>query len=254
MAARRTYSKQPILVWTMGKVGSSTISYSLFMAGLYTLDIHNLYGPHVTQTSAGAPSQESNSKQPHHILRSRRVADLLESGTAPVEIITAVREPIGRNISAFFQNVKKSDVEGKPIQDLIALFKKKYTHSIPLTWFDSEILKGTGVDILAQPFDLEKGWSIHEEGRFRFLTIRLDGPKDAMSEGLNSFFGEPIHIASQNESRGKYYAKVYSDVKDTIVFDSADLSKAYSSRYAKTFWSPDELVKLEEHWSTPRQP
>lgn len=245
----RPYSKQPILVWTMGKVGSSTISYSLFMAGFYTLDIHTLFSPQVTDLSPDPSSQDGNNRLPYHIVRSRRAGDLLESGTAPIEIITAVREPIGRNLSAFFQNVKKADLEGKTNDQVIALFKDSYPQHIPLRWFDNEILKGTGVDLLDRPFDHDRGWAIHEEGHFRFLTIKLDGPEDAMRGGLAAFLGEAIPIASQNESRGKFYANIYNNVKGTIDFNNDEITSMYNSRYAKTFWTPSELKALAQRWS-----
>ncbi len=236
-------------MWTMGKVGSTTISYSLFMAGFYTLDIHTLFSPQVTKREAGAPARNGGPRLPHHIIRSRRAGRLLAEAEAPIEIITAVREPIGRNISAFFQNVKKPEVEGKSTEELIAFYKDSYPHAIPLEWFDNELRRGTGVDLLAQPFDIERGWSIHEEGRFRFLTIRLDGPAEAMSDGLDAFLGEPIHIASQNDSRGKFYADIYKNVKENISFDKEEIKKMYGSRYAKAFWSPEEIKDLRQRWS-----
>lgn len=232
----------------MGKVGSTTISYSLFMAGFYTLDIHTLFSPQVTKPTI-APVGKDGKRPPHHVIRSRRAGNFLKEAEGPIEIITAVREPLGRNLSAFFQNVKKADLAGKSIAEVIAFYKESYPHSIPLEWFDNELRRGTGVDLLTKPFDVERGWSIYEEGRFRFLTIRLDGPAEAMGDGLEAFLGEPLHIASQNDSRGKFYADIYAKVKDRISFDQEDIQKMYSSRYAKAFWSPQEIRDLRMRWS-----
>ncbi len=248
MALNRPYSRQPILVWTMGKVASSTISYSLFMAGLYTLDIHSLQNPLVTQPDAARDEESSQERLPHHVLRSRRALEIFEMGSEPIEIITAVREPVARNLSAFFQNLKRSDVEGKSADEVIGMFKTGYKHSIPLDWFDNEILARTGVDLLLEPFDIAQRWSIVETGRFRFLVIRLDGREAVMQEGLQQFLGEPVFIANQNESRGKFYDTLYRDVKRQIRFDLSELKPLYNSKYCKAFWTPKERKEMRQSW------
>jgi len=232
----------------MGKVGSTTIAHSLFMAGIYTLDIHTVHGRLVRDEEAARVAAEGG-RLPHHVIRSRRAIPLLERAKNTIEVITVVREPIGRNLSAFFQNVSEADVEALSTDGLIEKFRTSYNQKLPLTWFDDEIRKSTGVDLLSAPFDKERGWSIKEEGRFRFLIYRLDGSKEKMQDALQDFLGERVHItANLNEGGQKFYAKAYSQFKKQIRFTEEEVEAFYESRYSKAFWTDAEIEQLKERW------
>lgn len=94
-------------------------------------------------------------------------------------IITLVREPIGRNISAYFHNLdaifRQDNVHAKlSPEQIMEGFFTRYPHSIPITWFDEEFNKVLGLDIYNHPFPKDEGALILNEGRFRILVMRHD--------------------------------------------------------------------------------
>lgn len=94
----------PILVFQMGKVGSSSVFESLKYLGLKNPIFHI----HYLSPSGIEHVERSNSGQtPRHILESRYLRNVLEKGHPGQKwkIVSLVREPITRNISAFFQNI-----------------------------------------------------------------------------------------------------------------------------------------------------
>ncbi len=78
-----------------------------------------------------------------------------------VRIISLVREPIGRNISMFFQSLPfwmaakylndDSAVRSERSQLLHEAFEEHVNHQYPLEWFDNEIKPLTGIDVFTHP-------------------------------------------------------------------------------------------------------
>lgn len=70
----------------------------------------------------------------------------------PLKIISLVREPIGKNVSSFFQNLDVntglSNAKNKlSVAELRGIFIKDYCHDVPLQWFDKNILINFGIDV-----------------------------------------------------------------------------------------------------------
>jgi len=109
----------PVFVYQMGKVASSTI-YSSIKKQYNGLTFHG------------------------HNFREGMTDDLLkrffheyQNNKFEIKLISLVREPVSRNLSAFFENFKRDvgidykDSEYNPT-DLLNIFLENYNHDIPL--------------------------------------------------------------------------------------------------------------------------
>ena len=148
----------PIVVYQMGKVGSVTICESLRAARLGRPVVHvhyltpdgirNAMLCNIDAKGLYSPMRSWTSRYVRH-----RLDHNLEKGIWTV--ISLVREPVARNISAFFENLANTHQDlGSDRQqpgDLIARlqmrFLETYNHRVPLTWFDDEVKPTFGIDV-----------------------------------------------------------------------------------------------------------
>jgi hypothetical protein len=178
----------------------------------------------------------------------------ISKGKRKVKIITLVREPLGRNISAFFENLPLYIGVGKKETDyqlkkLIDIFIKEYSHDVPLQWFDFELEKATGIDVYSYSFPRDKGYMKIEENNIELLIMKLETP-DALKERVIADFLhlDKFKLVSQNIGKDKVYSKTYQQFKKTVKLPSAYVRKMLSSKYTKHFYSEKEIGALWVKW------
>lgn len=246
---------KPVLVYQMGKVGSRSVVDSLETATNRPLHhIHFLSEELIHKVTLR--HREQGLDLPPHIEASRTVRETILNPGRPCDVITLVREPIARNISAFFQNLATHDLTlESSVDDMIRVFKEDYPHGQPLSWFGYEVQPQLGIDVYAQPFDPAKGWAVFERGPIRLLLLRCETPDEAKSEAIAEFLGlGGFEITRANESAVKAYRDVYKSFRDQITFEPSYLEKMYESRYMRHFYSPSEIEAFRERWSCQREP
>jgi hypothetical protein len=129
----------PIYIFQMGKVGSVSVQATL--AGCLPNKIVH------------AHCYEDMALEEQDLLTSRKKAGL------PINVITPVREPISRNISAFFQTFTRDtgfELTDRDwtVDELLELFLKRYPHDESYTWFDVNFKPLIGLDVYSEPFAL----------------------------------------------------------------------------------------------------
>lgn len=197
----------------------------------------------------------------HHLVVSKYLRKQLDNGLADKnwKVITLVREPIARNMSAFFQNIerffpgfsKKYNSGTLAIEEVIETFFNSYPHDLPLHWLDLEIEAVFGIDVFSSEFPRSKGYSIFNNGTIDLLLIRLESLASCYEEALSEFLGVTTEdLASVNMATDKGYYSAYLEFKDAIVFPSEYLEKMYTSKYAKHFYGEQEIHSFRARWSS----
>lgn len=216
----------------MGRVGSVGIQISLKWAGIKTLHAHYM-----------SPPGEYPTYKP------KLLEKLKEE---PWKIITLTREPVDRNISAFYRDLHKySDVGvlGKFTPALYGNFIKNYSHSWVLNYFDKEFKKSTGVNVYKYPFDITKGWNIIKYKNLEILILRMENisitGKDAFKEFLDIEF-KPTNTNSMREK--SHLRDSYRIFRENANFSEKWLNKMYNSKYAKHFYSEVERNAYKKKW------
>jgi hypothetical protein len=237
----------------MGKVGSQSIERTLIDA----LPDWPIYKTHVLNPRRLRKRIQMSSNI--ELTVSQHLARRIEQGrTTGWRIITVVREPIGRNLSAFFQNIEhhisdfsERQASGEVTVDEIAhSFAETYPHSLPLTWLDEEIRDVFGIDVYSEPFRTEKGFHIYEGDGIKLLLLRLENLDRCAEEAFAAFLGRTdIQLKSANIAADKFYSDLYERVLAAARLPAWLLDEAYESRYARHFWTTGERSEYRARWS-----
>jgi hypothetical protein len=237
---RRYSDKKNILVYQMGKVGSSSLEASLNHA----VHTHTLYGN--SPCNVGELQRKPGIKgwllrQIKFFLRRRFLLSRDE-----VKIITVVRDPVKRNFSMFFQElsywvvdyINKNDPDMRYIDKnfLYDVYRESFDHYYCLEWFDKEIKRLTGIDVLNSDFDKSSGYGLYTKDKFKLLVLKAENI-DANYEVIRQFVGEEFEVKRVNDSAGKWYNPVYKDfnIGSDVLSDSECLLALKKSDFSKHF-------------------
>ncbi len=260
-------SRKPLLIFQMGKVGSTTVFRSIKarQINIPTLHIHVL-------ARKTRDEQEKVFKKvfstkhiiSEHLLASEYVWECLQSssGQGKWKVISLVRDPIARNLSTFIQDVnirqpefgfleKCRTMEPEELsQELVELFIRTHDHNMPLNWFDMELNKVFQVDVFATDFPKNKGYDIYENEQTEVLLLKLEKLNDCAVEALKKFLDlDEISLINSNIGSKKEYSEIYKAFLDQLVLPDSYLDKMYSSKLATHFYGKDELDGFRNKWS-----
>jgi len=252
----------PIVIYQMGKVGSTTIKESLKRHNLSNEHIHFLSWNNIAEVEKyylGLP----HAKVPKHIERSKRLRSFIDNtwGKIRWKVITMVREPVGRDISDFFQNMGDAlphvrDLpEDKALREIIRHLLGSFsnfneTKDYVCTWFDKEIKDVFNFDIYAHDFNKTLGYQIYEAANADILLIRLEDLSRCCHDAFREFLGVPdFSMVKDNVGEKKWYQGLYRRVLDSISIPDSDLERIYKSRYCRHFYTGDEINHFKKKWS-----
>lgn len=263
--------RPPLLIYTMGKVGSLTVARSLAASHpeLSVYQIHWLDAERLQREEAiarRARRRHGVSIRPAYIWRGQYLRRrLAEARGWPV--VTLVRDPVARNVSSFFQNLRvfygyraerelAAKGEARVLEELSRLFEEEFVpeakmaavDASPLSWFEIELEPALGIDVFAKPFPIAEGFGCYESPRARLLLIRLEdlarcGKRAFQALGIDDF--EPVQ---RNVGDTKGYADLYRRFRETIALPSSYLDRLYGSRLAQHFYTPDEIAAFRARW------
>jgi Putative capsular polysaccharide synthesis protein len=254
LAWRRTRGRfqDPLFVFQMGKVGSTTLEETLEARYRYY---------HLHERADFLSKFE-----PYRVGRRTK-------GSEYFDIITATRDPFARKISSFFQNLAVSRVntpnpdyrfcfeseeaaQNASMDELIERFHS-WDDGIPETteWFERQFEPATGIRIYDHEFDPEQGWQIFREGKWRVLVLRFEDISKNHLEALNEFVVQRYGRSSRidrlwpaNLSSRKWYFDLMNEFKEKIQFSDAEIDAVYGTPYARHFYSDRELASMRSKW------
>jgi len=177
---------------------------------------------------------------------------------APIKLIALVREPIGRDVSEFFQlayqggygvGVSRSQLTTLSTADLRAAFLKFYRRSDPMSdWFDANIKDLFGIDVYAEPFS-SAGCGEYANGRVKLLLLKSALAEERKAAAIGAFAGIPdFKLRRYNETDGKVYAAAYARFKREVKLPRDYVDGRCESRFARHFFSADELKQTRRRW------
>lgn len=266
----------PIVVYQMGKVGSSTIKKSL-----HSLDVGRpVYHVHFL-TQSLIDFYEGKRKK---LFGTDRVSDLkhiwqyqylskqLAKGglSDKWKVVTLVREPISRNLSAFLETVDveatddgryrlKADTKSayefdvtvglEDVEQLVQIFLKEFEHDVPLKFFDEQIKTVLGIDVFESEFPKDKGYKIYEGETAELLVLKLEKLEECVGDAFREFLGaEDFTLQNTNVASKKVYAPIYKELKEKIVLPHEYIDTMYDSRFMQYFYTDDEIKAFDARW------
>lgn len=262
-------NKQTVVIYQMGKVGSSSVLRSLKALDLniYCYHVHALNPEeikniekiykHVTKVKGTAVIDP-------HVITSLYLRKQLDKGPKGTKwkVISLVRDPITRNISGFFEafdryfpkvaneynsnNIKMED----RIDELTNLFLENYNHTVPIVWFDLNLKPVFGIDVYEQEFPTSIGYKIYHGVHADLLLFRLENLNSCAHQAFTEFLGlDQFDLLSTNIAKNKPYYTAYQKFLNTIKLPDSYIDQMYTSKFAKHFYTEEEIVAFKSRWS-----
>ena len=238
MYALRTIKNRTILtptyIFQMGKVGSMSLKSTLS---------EYLKGEVVHSHSYGRMKT-----------RHQKLLTVRKNLHLPIDVICPIREPISRNVSAFFQNFKKyteSDFSQHEweVTKLLSLFLNNFCHNTCLEWFDHHFRPTFDIDVFAEPFPIERKWNIYRQHSTRALIYRSDLDKEKQLEIISRFLGIKISTWKyDNISENKKYSQIYRDFCLSAKLPDTYIKLMNDSSFCQHFWSEEERRQNSQKW------
>jgi len=253
----RFTGETPIIVYQMGKVGSSSVVESLQRAGMrLVFHVHRM-NPHNIQ-EVREEFLRDNQSPLNEVLGETLYRKVIERGRK-AKFITLVREPIGRNISAFFENFSRfTDIDYEKsnhgTEELIDIFINRYNHEVPLTWFDVEMRKTLGIDVYKHAFPKEKGYLRVKGMNSELLILKLETDDLIKEKAITEFLDtENFTLARNNVGREKVYSQTYQDFIRTLRLPRAYVELMCNAAYTRHFYSEKEIDSIQTRWGADSQ-
>lgn len=256
LALTERVEEDAILVYQMGKVGSTAVTRSLRAAGVRS----RIYKPHfLTREGMGRAERQyrknwTGGRRALHLWESQylhqRVRRRRDGGKW--RVVTLVRDPVARNVSAFFQTFDldyghRNEAETERLVD--AFLREFEWHDEPLTWLDAELRSVFGIDVYARPFPRSLGYEIYENDVASVLLLRLEGLEQAAPQAFHKWLGlEGFAAVESNVGRAKSYSDSYRSFVENVRLPDSYLDRMYGSRYARHFYSDEEINAFRARW------
>ncbi|MGB7539843.1 MAG: glycoside hydrolase family 99-like domain-containing protein, partial [Anaerolineales bacterium] len=250
--------KGPILIYTSGKVGSTSVANGLS-------DLHPgvpVYQIHLLNNLDNIENELRVRHNPTQSLISVRMgkdirAEIEKNIDMPWNIITITRDPIARNVSHFFQSIQEfiPDIEERikngsiSAHDLRDMFLYRLDHFIGELWFDIQLKPIFSIDVFEEPFNKQRGYQIYQNNRFRLLLLRMEDMNNTIKLAMKEFLDiEEIHLPKDNFGSEKFYADLYNDFKK-LPLPSIYVEDVYSTQGARHFYTDGELKRFASNWT-----
>lgn len=244
----------PILVFTMAKVGSLSVYFSL-KKSTNRQAIFHVHSLNEEEVKEGIQLCFDNkiypgSKSPVFLINKKIIKK-----RKPYKIICLFRDPLERNVSAFFEvfelhtGEKSTEFTGD-FEKLKQLYYENLNHTFPINWFEKQFFEATDINIFDYNYDKDKGYQIIKKEPIEVLLINSN-VADPIKEKLIMDFCDlkTFTLKNRNISSTKEYAAYYKEFKSNIKFSKEYLNQLYDSNYAKHFFSEKHIEAQKQKWS-----
>jgi len=229
---RKLKKAPPVFVYQMGKVASSSVHLSL------------------KWEYPGVVLHSHNFRKNHPRFKIRQLFEYRKQGN-PIKIVTLVREPVSRNVSAYFENLERyfgalsrEKIQALTNSQLMEKFLAEFQHDVTLEWFDTHLKRDFGIDVYDYPFDHQQGYVTIKKDNLEVLIMRhdlTDAEKEKFVKELTGL--REFRLKTFNVGENKLYANLYKEFK-RVSIPAGYLERMTNSKYCKHFYTP-EAIRLE---------
>lgn len=251
-----------ILVHQMGRAASMTITNTIKSMNLNmpVYHTHWLNKNSVLERVKRINSWKKSGLGPLNVRVSELLSPEIELRRSERQwkIVSVIREPVARNVSAFFLDIERffpdffSRYQNNKLslEQIADVFLNEFPHDMPLDWFDVEIKQPFNIDVFSGGYDDEKGYLIIEDKNISVLVIQLQHLNTCYQNAFSDFFGKApgslidTHVTSKDQSFA-----MYLDFLKEVQLPDHYLDRMYDCQYVKHFFSADEVIGFRKKWS-----
>jgi Putative capsular polysaccharide synthesis protein len=254
-------SRDPVLVYQMSKVGSTSLLYSLQFAyakaGLFRVP---MYHAHTLSNLDFHEQQAEQAKGPgHHLALVREYKQIRraieDQPLAHWNVVSLVRDPVARQVSDYFHHIDRHlpdwrsrwENQKLSIDEVVQNFLT--VHDPTYNWFEAEIDSIFGIDVYASAFPHEAGYGIYlRPPKGSLLVLRLEDLDRVAKPAVDQLLGiKKFKLYSFNLGGEAGYGEIYRQFKRQPI-PNWYLEKIYSGRIARHFYTSAELEKFTRKW------
>jgi Putative capsular polysaccharide synthesis protein len=235
---RQLDATSPVLIFQMGKVGSTSLRDSLspIWPGL-TVHTHNF------------PLDMKRNKKGLRLLYN----EVIRRG-GPLFVISPVREPIARMVSTFFKGFERhTGVEYSKsrfsIDELTRIFLQNTDHGRPIVWYDRFFKPTLGIDVYDHEFP-SRGIQVIHHKNTRVLLMRSELPDSVKESAVRDFLDlTAFSLSNRNVGSQQPYAETYRKFLDEFIAPDWYIQRMYESRFFNHFYGEAFKNSLIEKWT-----
>lgn len=246
-------NQKPVVIYSMGKVGSLSLYHSIqAQTNIPAFHVHSLKQERINweYQACRAKGWWPDSRNPGALIYEKKIQN-----NQAVSVITTIREPIERNVSAFFEvfryynKTEAVDYKGDT-SFLQEQFLKLVPHDYPLTWLEDELKMMLNIDVYASSFDVQKKHQKYQYKDLDLLLLRVDLSDLEKEQELNEFLGvSNLKLVRHNVGAEKEYASLYQEFKTNLDLPQNYVERMLESKYCSHFYSLEERQRLFEKWT-----
>lgn len=251
--------REPILVYQMGKVGSSSMYWSLDALRLNVPVYHLHFLNDADEMEAWATrTLRVYDRELKMVQLARKLRREIERGTAPrYHLISLVRAPVPRNLSTYFHNIdsyfpdflQRIEAQTLSFPALADYFVNDFPEQTPERWFQRQVREVFGLDVYAEPFPRTRGYQIYENDRARLLVLRLEDLNRVVGTAMREFLNIPAFtLVPANAGESKTYGGLYKEFLAALRLPDEYIARTHSTQYATHFYSAQELEASVAKW------
>lgn len=238
------------LVFTMAKVGSLSVYSSLKKQKPFQAVFH-IHSLSISENKKSLELCNANGVLPDSRSPITLINRFVFNKNRRIKIISMVRDPIERNISAFFDafelyvGVSPEKYEGN-MQELETIYHRNLPHDYAINWYENQFYNAIGINIYDFEFSIEKGFVTIQSKNIEIIILKTN-VKDTFKENLLSDFCNCPNFKLTNTNQTK--SQLYDEFKQYIKFSMPYLNKQYQSKYALHFFSQEERISAIKCWA-----
>lgn len=245
-------NSESVIVYQMGKVGSSSIEKALHERGVHVIHMHKISNSDVFFYD---PSIVGATKKIRIKVMQIFVSAII--GMKKCKVITIVRDPMDRTISQMFHHIdiliyahtkKDSRAELTPYQLFSEIFHSDIMIDYTNKWMEKEFNRSMCVDFSEGEFDKELGYGRLLGKKKDILVVRFES-----IQGLEKVIGDFVglscfYLSKANRGSHKWYADLYKNFYSEFKVDSFIFELMYNNSYCDKYYSSSDIVDRRNRW------
>lgn len=247
----------PVLVYTMGKVGSATVLRTLQAARITVFHLHFLSARLTAEKRRAA----GWGPVPDHLFLGEQLRRrILARPNQRFKIITLVRDPIAVRASSLFHapgsapHIRTEDGlidPARAAEHFTRMVSRSGAFDYVFEWFDRELREVFGIDVFAEPFPRHEGHCVYRAARADTLLIRLEDLSHVGPTTIPRFLGVegPLALSLDNIRVEKPDGPAYTRFLNLVRLDREICERIYDSPFVRKFYSDEEIAAFVTRWS-----
>ncbi|MEM8619407.1 MAG: putative capsular polysaccharide synthesis family protein [Actinomycetota bacterium] len=262
-SARR---RRIVLVHTVGKVASTSLADGLQAALPHrtVLHVHRLTMLQDYERASRAHYEATGTIDAKYLRAAYAGSHLRRfRRNGPIDVVTAVRDPVRREISGFFfgltsrhpdlaQRLRTEPATVSTDEVLRRLILERISESVGRVqhWIEVEFERGLGLDVLAAPFDPEVGYQLVEGDDARVVVLRTEDLRTTVEPAMHALLGvENVQLPRSNDASTQFYRDAYRRLSGDLRLPTDLADDIYDQPWVRHFYTDSEIDDFRRHWT-----